>query len=299
MKKSTKRGFTLVELLVVIAIIGILVALLLPAVQAAREAARRMSCGNNLKQIGVALHNYHDTHKSFPCGFVYRGGAGKCNYGWNVAIMPFMELQTAYEQLDPCNVPLRNRYKSGASQADKDLLRMKFDTLRCPSDTGGDLADNMKFGDTERFDVALTNYIACVGYDGKPQKTNDSGGMFYGSSWRRFAHCTDGTSNTIAIGERDYKHHAATWIGVGENDDYSNQGTLRSLFRSNFTINFDYTAAGSPQNQGKGMASKHPGGVNILMVDGSVHFLSETTNKTGVIKWLALREDGETFESPF
>ncbi len=101
-QKRQKSGFTLVELLVVIAIIGILVALLLPAVQAAREAARRMSCGNNLHQIGIALHNYHDTYKSFPPaaiwkrekngpGSAYAGAGSHRNYTWIALILPFME----------------------------------------------------------------------------------------------------------------------------------------------------------------------------------------------------------------
>ena len=96
--KRTYRGssgFTLVELLVVIAIIGILVALLLPAIQAAREAARRTQCNNNLKQIGVALHNYHDTNKVFPAGYINRNPTGDPDWGWAVFIMPFMEMDAA------------------------------------------------------------------------------------------------------------------------------------------------------------------------------------------------------------
>ena len=107
--RSRNRGFTLVELLVVIAIIGILVALLLPAVQAAREAARRMSCSNNVKQLALAMHNYHDVHKALPFGHLYRGihdgnltdATGGSGFGWGYSILPFIEQQTLADQFDP------------------------------------------------------------------------------------------------------------------------------------------------------------------------------------------------------
>lgn len=302
-----KKGFTLVELLVVIAIIGILIALLLPAVQAAREAARRSQCTNNMKQIGLALHNYHDANKRFPAGFTYRGGSGQCNYGWCVAIMPYMEQQAFYDQLDPGGIPLYQRYVSGATAADKALLQQKFGALRCPSDTGKDLANSINFGSNDYFDVALTNYVASAGYGGYPTTTNDSRGVFYGNSWNRFADITDGTTNTFAAGERCYgqpgsgshHQHAATWVGVGRNNSYGADATLRTLARNSFVLNFDYAEAGQPQNMGKGCASYHPGGANYLLCDGSVHFLSETTDRANVIQWLSLREDGRTFASPW
>ena len=113
--RTRLRAFTLVELLVVIAIIGVLVALLLPAVQAAREAARRMQCGNNLKQMGLALHNYHDVYKSFPYGQMYRGNFdgnpndndGGTGFGWGSAILPFAEQRPLYDQFNQ-NVPISN-----------------------------------------------------------------------------------------------------------------------------------------------------------------------------------------------
>jgi prepilin-type N-terminal cleavage/methylation domain-containing protein/prepilin-type processing-associated H-X9-DG protein len=307
LKRSRSSGFTLVELLVVIAIIGILIALLLPAVQAAREAARRSQCTNNMKQIGLALHNYHDTYKTFPAGFLYRGGNGKCNYGWNVAIMPFMEQQPFYDQLDPGTIPCYDRYKAGASAADRALLQTPFDTLRCPSDDGPELALNINFGGSNRFRVAVSNYVASCGYGDRPTKDDECGGVFYGNSWKKFADIKDGTTNTFAVGERCYgqpghkthKHLAATWIGVGKNNSYGNNATLRTLCRNSFSLNYDYHAAGSSQNMGKGCASYHPGGANYLLCDGSTHFLSETTNKSGVIQWLSLRKDGKTFKSPW
>jgi prepilin-type N-terminal cleavage/methylation domain-containing protein/prepilin-type processing-associated H-X9-DG protein len=306
MRLVRQKGFTLVELLVVIAIIGILIALLLPAVQAAREAARRSQCTNNMKQIGLALHNYHDTYKSFPTGFIYRGGSGVANYGWNVAIFPYMEQQAFYDVLDAGNVPLYVRYASTVP-TDIEMMEHPIATLRCPSDTGKDTCNSISFGGSSDPRVALSNYVASCGYGDRPTTTTECRGMFYGNSWNGFSDCTDGTSNTIAVGERcytqpgnaDHYHHAATWLGVGRNNSYGADCTLRTLCRNAFILNFDYHAAGSPENMGKGCASLHPGGANFVLCDGSVHFISETTNRTEVIQPLAWRNDGTTFTSPW
>ncbi|MFW6171396.1 MAG: DUF1559 domain-containing protein [Planctomycetota bacterium] len=306
MKHDRDSGFTLVELLVVIAIIGILVALLLPAVQAAREAARRTQCTNNLKQIGLALHNYHDTANAFPAGFVYRGGDGVCNYGWNVAIFPYMEQGAFYDQLSPGTIPLYDRYTDSATDVDRELLQQAIPNVRCPSDDGPDLANSVNFGNNDYFDVALSNYVASAGYGDKPVRDQECRGMFYGNSWKSFGDINDGSSNTLAVGERSYgqpgsgnRQHAATWVGVGQNSSFGNHATLRTLARNSFTLNFDYHAAGSPENMGKGCASFHPGGANYLLCDGSVHFISETTNKNEVFRPLAWRNDGQPFESPW
>ncbi len=300
--KRTRRGFTLVELLVVIAIIGILIALLLPAVQAAREAARRMQCTNHLKQLALAVHNYHDTNKTFPAGFTYRYGGGQPNYGWSIALMPYIE-QTAYmEQLNPGVIPLRDRYRSDATDEDKRLLQTIMGTFRCPTDVTNPLNNLCQFGRNDYFDLSTSNYVACCGFGGRPTRTNDSGGMFFGNSWLSMKHCVDGTSNTMMIGERDGgpatggdSFKAAVWAGVGRNSSYGNRDTLRTLARMAFNLNFDYKAAGSPENLGKGCSSLHPGGLNIALCDGSVRFLPETTNKNEVVQPLSLRADKMSF----
>jgi prepilin-type N-terminal cleavage/methylation domain-containing protein len=311
-----QSGFTLVELLVVIAIIGILVALLLPAVQAAREAARRSQCNNNMKQLGLALHNYHDTYKAFPAGYIYRGGNGRPNYGWAVNIMPFMEQQPFYDTLDPGTIPLQARVTAAAAGAgvDRDLLQTRFESHRCPSDAGpsSGLAEGVNFGGVSAFRVAISNYLACAGWSGQssttanpqdpylyPTQKNDSGGMFWGSSYLTFSHALDGSSNTIFVAEREWKkNRAGTWIGVGDNNSYGATGTLRTLFRGTFAINYDYVTLNSA-NLSKGWSSNHPGGLNVLMGDASVHFLSETTDRVNVLRPMSLREDGEAFASPF
>ncbi|TVS20919.1 MAG: DUF1559 domain-containing protein [Planctomycetaceae bacterium] len=213
MRISHRRGFTLVELLVVIAIIGVLVALLLPAVQAAREAARRSQCANNIKQIGLALQNYHDTYKTFPPGVIW--GPGQAPYTlpyhhtWNVMILPFIEQQPLYDSVDKL-LPIWGQPVVGTPVA----------ALRCPSDTG-------RFEPSETAGIAVTNYPGSEGYHWHPTanfNANDANhwshpnnsnfadrltgrgslnGIFTQTRTHRMAQVTDGTSNTIIVAESD------------------------------------------------------------------------------------------------
>lgn len=301
----TRNGFTLVELLVVIAIIGVLVALLLPAVQQAREAARRMQCTNNMKQLGLSLHNYHDTFNALPPAYLYRGGNGKANYGWAVNILPYIEQASLYDALDPGRIPLYERYKASATDADKALLQTPIDAYRCPSDVTGKLNNKMKFGSTEHFQIATSNYVCNLGTTAT-SKLVESNGVFYGNSFLGLKDLIDGTSNTLFIGERDggpskvasSNFGAAVWAGVGQNSSIGWQAVGRTAMRGGFTVNFDYAFAGAPQNMGKGMSSLHPGGMNILLCDASVRFLPETADKNGVIVPMVRRQDGVVFTLP-
>ncbi|PQO27801.1 DUF1559 domain-containing protein [Blastopirellula marina] len=300
-----RSGFTLVELLVVIAIIGVLIALLLPAVQQAREAARRMQCTNNEKQLGLALHNYHDTFKAFPPAYLYRGGSGKANYGWATNILPYIEQTALYDALEPGRVPLYLRYTSSATAQEKAWLQTSIDGYRCPSDVTPKLNNKIKFGGTNQFDIATSNYVCNLGTTAT-NGTVESDGVFYGNSFLGLKDIIDGTSNTLLIGERDggpskvsgTSFYAAVWAGVGSNSDIGYSGVGRTGLRSGFTINFDYAAAGAPANMGKGMSSLHPGGLNILLCDGSVRFLQENADKTNVILPLSKRQDGIVFQLP-
>ncbi len=211
MRLSHRRGFTLVELLVVIAIIGVLVALLLPAVQAAREAARRSQCANNIKQIGLALQNYHDTYKTFPPGVIW--GPGQAPYTlpyhhtWNVMILPFIEQQPLYDSVDKL-LPIWGQPVVGTPVA----------TLRCPSDAG-------RFDPIETAGIAVTNYPGSEGYhwwSGATYNPTSHPWLFADATWgdrftgtvdlngvftvtltRRMSQITDGTSNTLIVAEAD------------------------------------------------------------------------------------------------
>ncbi len=294
--RNVRRGFTLVELLVVIAIIGILVALLLPAIQAAREAARRSQCSNNLKQIGLGLMNYHDTHNAFPAGWNKQSPNGQPDWGWAVMILPFTEQATLYEELNPTERRLSQLYVSGAPADTQRLLQTPIKTYRCPSDTLKALNTLITFGSNNHFRLATSNYVASVG-TGSQTGTGANNGVFYGNSWHGVKDILDGTAQTIAVGERSASHQAAQWAGVGGNNSIGNEHQPRATARGGFVINFDYTGTGAPQNQSKGYASYHPGGTQFVMCDGAVRFVSQNTNST-IVQRMAIRDDGEAISLP-
>jgi prepilin-type N-terminal cleavage/methylation domain-containing protein len=205
-----RRGFTLVELLVVIAIIGILVALLLPAVQSAREAARRMQCSNKLKQLGVALHNYHDTYKAFPST---PGGNGILSanrgtvqnwmrWGGLASLLPFVEQQAVYDRID-FRFSWDSTDNSNGFQ-NRLVRRIKLDDVfTCPSDPGSGLGIT---------DFAQTSYCFSRG----PQASWDVGngqeaGFGDGNNWHRFRDILDGTANTFAMGEAVLGRNQGMW----------------------------------------------------------------------------------------
>ncbi|MBR9801472.1 DUF1559 domain-containing protein [bacterium] len=330
-----RRGFTLIELLVVIAIIAILVALLLPAVQQAREAARRSSCKNNLKQLGLAMHNYHDTFSVFPPGYVdLRGNPGQAaaledndgHWTWSALILAFVELGNVQDALDP-----GNRTASQAMTAERGVMQTTYSTFRCPSDTGPALFSTstdlgsciQDVSNTERA-LPLTNYIpvnsSALVRARKATNYNDgtSGatGMFFRDSNTRMRDITDGTSNTVMIGERAYtlggrRNLAGAMFAVRDRDtagpehrDHTatprsyDQGLNRILGTTLFSVNPILPTSGQNDRM-TGYSSHHAGGAQFVMADGSVRFVSENiqSNTSGttdtVMEFLGNISDGK------
>ncbi|MEW4565449.1 DUF1559 domain-containing protein [Bremerella sp. JC770] len=312
--RKSQAAFTLVELLVVIAIIGILIALLLPAVQQAREAARRMQCQNNLKQMGLAMHNYHDTNGCFPAGFYRRSysystfsGPG---WGWATMILPQMEQNNRYEALQ-----VMDQFCSDDA-AVVEFSQPPIDAYRCPSTPGTDLNDAFKNADTEPSHGLSTykgvfgdlntqyNYSDddCAYYQGSC--IDGGNGMFSANSATRFRDVTDGTTNTVMIGEVpfgpngtrnssdelvDYK--GAVWVGVttgGASSNVATHQTLRGVISSGSTSKV-YKINGT---NSYAFGSHHPGGAQFVLSDGSVRFFTENMDGVSVNR-IANKEDGE------
>jgi prepilin-type N-terminal cleavage/methylation domain-containing protein len=304
---KTRRGFTLIELLVVIAIIAILIALLLPAVQQAREAARRSQCKNNLKQIGLALHNYHDVANTLPPGWISPQTVGTTmGWGWGTMILPYLDQAPLYNNL---NGVMGQTF--GGSQApgfsavmitlpSQTGLHQQLSAFRCPSDTGPNVVNLADIGYWDPDNGGLTavsnqygrsNYPGVVGAltdVGIVPDGGNSHGTFSRNSRRNFAAFTDGLSNCFLVGERRspsmiaqgfFAGGDAIWAGIG--DEVSLQGPALHIGDcgplSGGSINFRHNAAptaDSPRPY-SGFGSFHVGGAHFLMGDGAVRFISE------------------------
>jgi prepilin-type N-terminal cleavage/methylation domain-containing protein len=332
----SRRGFTLVELLVVIAIIGVLVALLLPAVQAAREAARRSQCANNMKQVGLGMHNYHDIYKSLPAaGYRWNSTAvgGRCpaNRGpdaastshaqsWVVAVLPFLEQQALRDQffagvatLPTYGCWFRLQVPAGHPILEA-VLGTELPSLRCPSDSGR--KEGYRSSD-DFVRIARMNYGVNVGPASSwttsdwndPRNRAPFNYGLAGEYTADFAVMTDGTSNTILLGEliaaeqqRDtrgaWAYSSGPFISGGSRADADpriylppNGNALDDRFmdrppRCRADNNDRHLrCVGNEDRAFQAARSRHPGGVHICLADGSIRFISETID---LQTWLAL-----------
>ncbi len=313
-QNEKRSGFTLIELLVVIAIIAVLVALLLPAVQQAREAARRSACKNNMKQLGLALHNYHDVFSVFPPGWIGANAAGPHTglnssdltgfgngFSWGAMIAPYVEKIALYDQLD-FSFPLTDPINSVSISA-------VIPTFQCPSDPKPDTAV-VTDSSGNSFTLGTSNYMGVfgirdvddceigVGVTATEQCTAE--GMFFHNSKVSMRDITDGTSSTFMLGERTTFYSNlntranpfdGTWMGLVPN---SAEGAERFLghceHHPNHALEKDASglSAGDPGDFG----SSHTGGAQFVLADGSVRFVS-TNIDTPTFQKLGQISDGQ------
>lgn len=289
-QSRSTRGFTLIELLVVICLIAVVSALLLPAVQHSRDAARMAHCKNNLKQFGLAFHNYHDTFNTFPPGWTqhHPQPGPQTRFGWSVFILPFVEQAAMYQRLD-----------FGAQRAEaQELFQTRIPTYRCPEDPSDDVnSQRGKFG-TLNYSVnfgpvapprLMENGLAEF-WPGQLPTSLKADGLAFLNSKIGVRDILDGTSNTFLAGERSATGGAAIWMGVRGNEFETDQVTACS--------------PGHEINKSEaGFSSLHGGGAHFLMCDGVVRFVNEripsgpgVAQKMPIYQRLSGRADGQIVE---
>ena len=296
-RTRSRPAFTLIELLVVIAIIGVLIGLLLPAVQKIREAASRMKCANNLKQIGLAMHNYHAAFDHFPAGYesatagLNGDGLGP-GWGWGATLLPYLEQDNLHRRIDFT--------RDIADPMHATVRVQKLTVFRCPSDGNARDTFTVISASGPICEVAFANYVG-VGGTFEVSEFPDTGtGVLFRNSRTRTADITDGTSNTVMAGERASKQSPmTTWVGAVTgshvppvlNPSYEDEEPPVLCL-----TNTGEAAAGRVPNNAFGhvedLNSRHPAGVNILLSDGSVRMVHNTIDPRA---WEALgtRAGGE------
>jgi len=297
--RRVRRGFTLVELLVVITIIGILIALLLPAVQAAREAARRMACTNNMKQLGLAWHNYHSVHKCFPINWglgTDAGGDSTQGHSWCTLILPFIEQNPLRDAVEFGEI--LSYVNASEGKDNKKVAQTMVSAFVCPSDTSQGLMSNQLLIPSTQ--VATTNYKACAGMNWSTDPltgsalswlTGRNAGNADGRDWGNGAICRgwrdavtkkiehtairdirDGTTNTFAVGESVpqwcqwsawyWWYGSTATCGIPLNYEVPNIKCDQPGFFDTWTVC-------------QGFMARHPGGAVFCLCDGSCRFISD------------------------
>ena len=334
-ERRGERGFTLIELLVVISIIGVLVGLLLPAVQQAREAARRMQCADHMKQIGLAIHNYESSQGCIVSGYLssrvplaYFGVPGYNpdpatfdngpGWGWLALLLPNVEQKPLY---DAINFSLPTWVPDNSTAATVTLSVFNCPSANNPSPTCPMVDASQTLLPVANQYFARANYQYNMGWNDtsiSPANTNyddpvkGCNGPIYRNSGIKFAGVTDGLSNTVFAGEKSPFLADATWVGIVPGYRHFAYNAFASAGTGGIGVNYDYPGAivaahsgpslyespvvihppNSPLGHTDEMYSLHPGGANVLLGDGSVHFIKESIN---LRVWQALnsRNGGE------
>jgi len=297
--RSHKQAFTLVELLVVIAVIGIMVGLLLPAVQAAREAGRRVSCLNNLKQISLAVINYHDQARRFPSGFIRQAtdptaDRHKIGWGWGALIQAQLDNGPLAEQL--------GRASAADPMSQSRIRSLQLATWNCPSDRLIGLTcvprvrQNLNPPPTPNASDILR---PCVGFAARANYIGNFGsfavgagtkgnGLFFVNSNVAMRDVTDGTSNSFLAGERNMALGQATWVGVHWGESMSgtqfDPANLSKYSVDTLVLGSMHTRP-NPRPDSRAFGSRHVGGCNMSKIDGSVSYFS---NAIDLVTWKAL-----------
>jgi prepilin-type N-terminal cleavage/methylation domain-containing protein/prepilin-type processing-associated H-X9-DG protein len=305
-----RTAFTLIELLVVIAIIAILIGLLLPAVQKVRAAAARMQCSNNLKQLALGLHNYHDVNGTFPNGVHRNAGAPtmpltevpRRRFSWKIAVLPYIEQDNVHKLWRFLETEFNlNRGVTG-NQATVSWRVIK--TFICPADSlPGEPIDTSEGASSPPRHWALTSYGACAGRRSYRRNVQTQDGPFIHNVPRRFADITDGTTNTIFLGER--AHFDPVFDSIpGENLDewgwwaFGAEGDV--LLSAAERINWLMPAPANQANYDLRInvfGSMHSGGANFAMGDGSVRFISQNLDLV-TLQRLCMHQDGNVVNLP-